>query len=384
MDITYNLVSFIDVLGVVQGLLFGLLLIQLHSKSRRPTLFLGLFILLFALEPIPLILRDLGILRQRPEWLLLPVSFHFLAYPLFFIYIQKTSIFGVNRPSYWTLIPGAVELITMSVIFFLPTATKIEIKGSSYELVYFLMGLGYTIYISILILKLIHAHFTELISQYSSITEKRLSWSRSFIYASIGFHLLLLLNFFVENSQLYIMISLINVVLIYWVSVKGITQENVTSLYWVPPSIELVSTTLDENKLVNQKPKKINITVGNPNHTELMSEEDAFEIIETVEDYIKNSECFIRHDLTIIDIAEAVNIHPKRISHAINKQLKTNFNSYINAFRVVRAKTLLKSGLAKNLSIEGIGAEAGFHSKTTFYSSFRKVEGMTPAQYKSS
>lgn len=380
MDITYNFISFIDTLGVIQGLLFGSMLILLHSKRNRPTLFLGLFILLFALEPIPSILRDLGILEQRPAWELIPVNFHFLAFPMFYIYIQKTSIFGNTKPSYWTLIPGGVESFIAFVIFFLPVATKLQIRDSSYNLIYFLLGLGYTIYISVLILKFINGHFKELESQYSEITNKKLSWSRFFIYASIGFHLLLLLNFFTENTLLYTLISIFNVILIYWVSFKGITQKNIVALVWIPSAVEAASPNIQKTDIKQKELEELNIT-GHSHH-ELMSQEDALEVVETIEDYIKNSECYTRQDLTIIDIAEAVNIHPKRISHAINSQLRVNFNTYINTYRVERSKTLMNTDLTDNLSIEGIGLEAGFHSKTTFYSSFKKMEGTTPAKYK--
>lgn len=61
-----------------------------------------------------------------------------------------------------------------------------------------------------------------------------------------------------------------------------------------------------------------------------------------------------------------------------------NFNNYINSYRVALAKQILKSSKASTLSIEGIGVESGFRSKTTFYSAFKKNVNMTPAQYKNS
>ena len=62
--------------------------------------------------------------------------------------------------------------------------------------------------------------------------------------------------------------------------------------------------------------------------------------------------------------------------------MDTNFNNYINSFRVEYAKELLVTNKFSNLSIEGIGIEAGFHSKSTFYAAFKKIENTTPAQYR--
>ncbi|MEX0316203.1 MAG: hypothetical protein AB3N18_18630, partial [Allomuricauda sp.] len=83
MEFSYNIISIIDILGVIQGLLFGVMLLFMHSKKNKPTLFLGLFILLFSLEPIPNLLEDMGVLLQYPILELPPIHFHFLAYPLF-------------------------------------------------------------------------------------------------------------------------------------------------------------------------------------------------------------------------------------------------------------------------------------------------------------
>ncbi len=383
MNLSNSFVSFIDALGVVQGLSFGVMLILLHSRKNKPTRFLGIFIILFALEPITNILNDTGILEQYPEWELFPVGFHFLAYPLLYIYIQKISIFGNKQPSYWTLIPGVVEFLAASVVFCLPYETKLQIKDSSFAVLYFFSGLCYAFFIAYLILKHIHQHSRELENQYTSIHSKTLNWSKWFTYLSIVFHMLILLNFFIDSHLWYILITVINVILIYWVSYKGITQENVTALIWINSkrgTSEQTTPILRKKNKTSNEP--LNIT---PQLTQsLMTSEEALETYQTVEDFVKSSKCYTNDKLTIIDVAEATNMHPKRISFAINSVKSLNFNNYINSFRIELAKELLKSEGTKNLSIEGIGFEAGFHSKTTFYSAFRRFEDMTPAQYKSS
>ena len=384
MDLPDKIISFIDALGVVQGLLFGLMLVSIHSKKSKPTLYLGLFIMLFSLEPIPNILHDLKLLEKFPQLELLPVGFHFLAYPLLLIYIEKISIFNKRKIRKWTLYPGYFEVIFAVIVFFLPTHIKLEIKDSYLAILYFILGLSYAIFISYLILKRLHKHIVELENQYTLVYDKKLVWFKQFIYVSILFHVLLLLNFFIENHVLYTWISILNVVLIYWVSYKGIVQDNVGALTWE----ERLNSKLPSHKDILGGSKRTSATKGtklnltNDNASNLISKEEATVIFAKIEDHVKKSECYLNDKLTIIDIAEAIHIHPKRISYCINSIASLNFNNYINFYRVKLAKELLKSEEMENLSIKGIGLEAGFHSKTSFYNAFKRFEKMTPAQYK--
>ncbi|CAL2101719.1 helix-turn-helix domain-containing protein [Tenacibaculum sp. 190130A14a] len=384
MDLSNSIISFIDTLGVVQGLLFGVVLIFYYSKKNKPILFLGMFILLFSLEPIPNILHDLNYLTKHPELELLPVGFHFLAYPLLLIYVQKTSILKEKKANYWTLIPGVIEFLVALVIFLLPYQLKLQIKNSSAAIVYFIGGLSYSLYIAYLILKWIHSHVIEVHNQYTYVQRKTLSWTKWFTYASVLFHLVILINIFLESHAWYAWISVLNVILIYWVSFKGVTQENIRTLVW-NKNVADEQHPIDHSTKTKLTPLLVSSDKITSQTTQnLMSINEAQQTCIKVDDYIQVSKCYMNNKLTIIDIAEAIHVHPKRISYAINKVKSQNFNSYINSFRVELAKKLLKSNEAQHLSIEGIGLEAGFHTKATFYNAFKKNVHMTPAQYKSS
>lgn len=96
---------------------------------------------------------------------------------------------------------------------------------------------------------------------------------------------------------------------------------------------------------------------------------------------MRTSESFVKSELTIVDVAKDLRIHTKQISTAINKVHHQNFNSYVNQFRIEKAIKLLREQ-DTNLSIEGIGYEVGFHSKSAFYAAFKKVTGTTPTKFK--
>jgi len=377
MKETFNLVSLLDTLGLVQGLLLGVMLIVIHSRRRKAVVYLGLFVILFSLEPLENIFHELGVLQKWPHLILLPVSFHFLAYPLFYIYLQKISILEDERPSYWTMIPGFLELIVGVVVFFLPLHIKTWIKDSNAMLIYFLLGMVYSLIIQILALRWLARHRTELENQYSLILHRSLQWSTYFIYASILFSVLFLLTFLTEDRSVYLVYSVVNVVLIYWISYQGFAQQNVSPVYHsilnVPSNVK---NELDKNedKIIKENPAHMK-TIKTPDEQEIFRQ-----VLDRIQDHMVKSKCFIKEDLTIVDVSEAIHEHPRRISQSINSLLGTNFNNYINSFRVEYAKELFTSAQHKNLSIEGIGMEAGFHSKSTFYAAFKKIEGTTPAK----
>ena len=70
------------------------------------------------------------------------------------------------------------------------------------------------------------------------------------------------------------------------------------------------------------------------------------------------------------------------VSQAINEGLKRNFYDLINGYRVEEAKQLLVDSKNMNFTILSIGFEAGFNSKTTFNTVFKKFTGSTPTEYR--
>ena len=63
----------------------------------------------------------------------------------------------------------------------------------------------------------------------------------------------------------------------------------------------------------------------------------------------------------------------------INEHFEQNFKEYINSYRINHAKEMIQKG--SNFSLEGIGYESGFNSRTSFYRAFKKFEGRTPSEY---
>lgn len=91
---------------------------------------------------------------------------------------------------------------------------------------------------------------------------------------------------------------------------------------------------------------------------------------------------FTNNNLTVNDVAKRMNIPRQHLSEILNVHLKTGFQDFLNQYRVEEFVECLKSGHYQNYTIMGIALEVGFSSKSSFNTTFKKLKGMTPSQYK--
>jgi AraC-like DNA-binding protein len=91
---------------------------------------------------------------------------------------------------------------------------------------------------------------------------------------------------------------------------------------------------------------------------------------------------YLDSELNLIKLAELVNMTPHQLSYIINTGFNANFFQFINTYRVEKAKELLLNEEMNKLSILGIAYESGFNSKTSFNTTFKKITGQTPSEYK--
>lgn len=74
---------------------------------------------------------------------------------------------------------------------------------------------------------------------------------------------------------------------------------------------------------------------------------------------------------------------PNQVSQALNQGLGQSFSEFVTGFRITAAKSCL-SDPADPRSVLDIGLAAGFGSKSTFNSAFKRATGQTPSEYRRS
>ena len=103
-------------------------------------------------------------------------------------------------------------------------------------------------------------------------------------------------------------------------------------------------------------------------------------VIEKLNLLLTSHEIFTSPDLKLKDVALQLNVTPHDLSQIINQKLNKNFKQLINEHRVEKAKELIVRN--HQYTLEYIGTESGFKSKSNFFTTFKKMTGTTPKIFK--
>ena len=99
-----------------------------------------------------------------------------------------------------------------------------------------------------------------------------------------------------------------------------------------------------------------------------------------MDEYVKENKPYLNVDLKMSDIAASIGVSPSMLSQVFSLHAKESYYDYINRYRLEEFKRLIASGQHKQYTISALSEKCGF-KKTSFFSTFRKVEGTTPTEY---
>ena len=111
-----------------------------------------------------------------------------------------------------------------------------------------------------------------------------------------------------------------------------------------------------------------------------LDERECAEIVARMKKYIETEKVYTNPELKMSDLAETLHLSSSKLSQIFSLYLKENYYEFINRYRLDEFKLLLDQGAYKKYTITALSERCGF-KKSSFYSTFRKVEGMTPAEY---
>lgn len=113
-----------------------------------------------------------------------------------------------------------------------------------------------------------------------------------------------------------------------------------------------------------------------------LSEEQVIRYLAQINSKVIDSKIYLDKELDLARLTLLTGIKLHLLSEIINRGTGKNWNEFINYYRLEEAKIRLIDKAYSNITIEGIGQDCGFSSKSTFFTVFKKSEGITPSQFR--
>ena len=111
-----------------------------------------------------------------------------------------------------------------------------------------------------------------------------------------------------------------------------------------------------------------------------VDEDECADIVKRMKEYIEHEKVYANADLKMKDLADVLHLSAPKLSQVFNLYLGQNYYDFINCYRLDEFKRLVEAGEYKRYTITALSEQCGF-KKSNFFSTFRKVEGVTPVEY---
>ena len=356
-------------------MLFGGIILW-ENKSLKAR-FLGAFILTLSLSMVHHFLMDSGFDNFYKQVRYLPISINLFIYTFLYFYVfHLTHNSAEKNWPFWVFYPALLDFSIQLLVFFMPYS-KLNDELFAFQTDFrYVFNILWSVFLAVKMVIILRKRKNEVAGFKPEYAE--MQWILYIIYAMLSYEILAV--FYVlskanQKASLKTIMAFYATAFMYWVSLK-------VFLHYKNKKTNVTQNSMQEpvHKQGFQKTKSVpasgNYDLKQPDFSEYEA------LVLKASKYIEETELYKKEDITILDVSKALETHPRKVSKAINAITSENFNAFINKFRILAAKKMLQNPKYASWSIEGIGQEVGFKSKSSFYTAFKKNEHKTPLQYK--
>ena len=363
--------QYISAIGIFQGILLFVLLVT-DSRMTGASKVLGLCCLLLGLTFfLPFITFGLAPEAFNPlaAWLFFfPVMYG----PLIYLYCRKVVF---DRPFHALDLIHCLPLIlcyllNADALLFYHEDVRLWIVGAQAptQRIWFSEYLlfGFALAYILATAPIIRRYQKQAANTLSNYNPSIFKWLGILIFAFVLIWLakaiMALTNF--ATMQMFIISDALIVVMIYLIALAQ----------WRNPKLFTIDNVSDDDLALSDVDKNSTAAAGT------IDADTRAKLYEVIRQQIEQDALYRNSELTLAKLAESTGISTHQLSEVLNQHAGKNFNHFVNAYRVEEVCQRLQS--SNSGKVLDIALDAGFSSKSTFNTIFKKFTGVTPTQYR--
>jgi len=398
-----NALPFVFLLGAAQGISLALVLAGLKRGNRIANRFLIFLLIVFSIGLVSAYLSVTYAYRHYPVLIGIEWPLAFLYGPLLYFYVR--ALVGPEGQHhrgklFAHALPAVLMYLYLIPVFLMDPVTKGEawffenshLKNHSpvVDPILYVIIVQISGYLA-LSLRILKVHAKKIRENYSSLEHISLAWLRNLIILFIC--LVCLFAFFAVFSQYLGMyreaeylFHLMTALLIYGMGYRGMRQPEIFTASETASGSDGIDasgrlTDISDGISQTPQPEKENGQGGKYRKSSLTPEQSEA-ILAQLLHVMEQEHPYRESSLTLTMLSNMLDASPHHVSQVINEKLGKSFFDFVNEYRVQETKKALASSDAGRFSVLGIAMDAGFNSKSAFYTAFKKHTGITPTQFK--
>ena len=112
-----------------------------------------------------------------------------------------------------------------------------------------------------------------------------------------------------------------------------------------------------------------------------LDKDSSIALFKSIKKLFEKENLFLEPNISLNTLSEKLSKSSKEVSQSINENAHQNFREFVNTHRIEKAKILLVNMDRKHEKIATVAYDSGFGTVTAFNVAFKKSTGLTPSEY---
>lgn len=374
-------------LGAGQGVFLFALLVS-RRENRTANRFLAAVMLMMVVDLAMAAFHLAGFETRAPHIIGSDFAVSFLYGPLLYFYVR-----ALTRPESVVrardalhLLPFVIAVLAAVPFYALPAGEKLLFieNGGALETAGYLGTVAHLKFASafvyvVLVLRTLHVHRQTLQARPSHLGKSDFVWLRNVVRGALALVVVAFVIYGLRSGASDVVIgfdtelvhdhiTLLAVTLfIYGIGFLGLRQQDIADAQRLTTgsngrsSNRSAAPKYDRSGLDEQKARQ-----GSDKLIALMEREHPYR----------------DGNLTLGDLADMLGMSTHNLTEILSTRLGQSFHDFVNGYRIRDVRRRLVDPKDAHLTVIAIAFEAGFNSKSTFNSVFKKHTGMTPSAFR--